>query len=118
MESAHSVCPKHEVQMGQSDVKCGNSKPDSDFLMWDMKNVGRRSRNAAACDTCMQEDEAKRKEMCRRNQKDVQKSHDGMSVRQPVLNPKVKVFCSECAAAQEIDFDVVWKKGRGSNVFY
>ena len=34
-----------------------------------------------------------------------------------MLNPKVTVCCPQCDAAKEIDFDLIWKKGRGTNSF-
>ena len=95
---------------------CGEDKPDSEFCMWKIKHSA-RSKKPQACDTCLIKEEETRKDTSKGNQKHIQESNNGLSARQLVLNPKVTVFCPECDAAKEIDFDLIWKKGRGTNSF-
>ena len=95
---------------------CREAKPDSEFGMWDIRHTS-KDKHAKSCDTCLLQAEVKRKGISRGNQQHIQKSNDGISACQPVLNPKVTVFCSECDAAKEIDFELIWKKGKGAHSF-
>ena len=47
----------------------------------------------------------------------IQVSQDGISARQPILNPKVSIFCPQCDAGQEIEMNLFWKRGYGTHRF-
>ena len=55
--------------------------------------------------------------MNERNRANVQPTNDGTSAVQVDMNPKVRMFCPECDAAQTIDMGVLWRKGFGTRRF-
>ena len=116
-ESCMQCVPSRSANGSKRCRMCREEKPDSEFCMWKMKHSAKNA-HAQSCDKCLLQEEEKRKEMSKGNQKHIQKSNDGISARQPVLSPQVTVFCSECDAAKEIEFDLIWKKAGGDQLFH
>ena len=65
----------------------------------------------------MQHNESKHTEEGQNTLQNVQISRDGMSARQPDLNPLVRIFCAKCNFAENIEYNLLWKKGSGKDRF-